>query len=119
MRYAVGIPVEDIKKAHCLAKAALFRKVQKRTGVALDESVLTIGFARRAATYKRADLLFRDVERLKYISKSAGPIQVLYSGKAHPHDAGGKGLIQRVIQAAVGLKDDIKVVYLENYNMAL
>ena len=119
MRYAVGIPIEEIRKAHCLAKAALFKEVQKRTGVSLDESVLTIGFARRAATYKRADLLFRDVERLKAIAKSAGPIQVLYGGKAHPHDGGGKDLIHRVIQAAAGLKDDIKVVYLENYNMAL
>jgi starch phosphorylase len=119
IRYAVGIPVEEIRKAHCLAKAALFREVLKRTGVSLDESVMTIGFARRAATYKRADLLFRDIERLKSIAKSTGPIQVLYGGKAHPADSGGKALIQRVIQAAASLKDDIKVVYLENYNMAL
>jgi starch phosphorylase len=75
MRYAIGIPLEDVRKAHCLAKAALIKEVQKRTGVQLDESVLTIGFARRAATYKRADLLFKDIERLKYISQSAGPIQ--------------------------------------------
>jgi glycogen phosphorylase len=119
MRYAVGIPLEEISKAHCLAKAALIYEVQKRTGVTFDQSVMTIGFARRAATYKRADLLFRDIERLKAIARSAGPIQVLYGGKAHPHDGGGKALIQRVIQAAGGLKDDIKVVYIENYNMAL
>ena len=119
MRYAIGIPLEEIRKAHRLAKEALFREVQKRTGVLLDESVMTIGFARRAATYKRADLLFRDTERLKEIAKSAGPIQVLYGGKAHPADTGGKALIQRVIQAAAGLKDDIKIIYLENYNMAL
>ncbi len=119
MRYAVGIPLEDIRKAHCLAKAALFREVQKRTGVQLSDSVLTVGFARRAATYKRADLLFKDIERLKWITKSAGPLQILYSGKAHPHDAGGKELIHRVIQAAKGLNDNIKIVYLENYNMAL
>ncbi len=119
IRYAVGIPVEEIRKAHALAKAALIKEVQKRTGVLLDESVMTIGFARRAATYKRADLLFRDTGRLKVIARTAGPIQVIYGGKAHPHDAGGKALIQRVIQAAAGLKDDIKVIYLENYNMAL
>ena len=119
MRYAVGIPLDEIKKAHCLAKAALIKEVQKRTGVSFSESVLTIGFARRAATYKRADLLFRDIERLKSIAQSAGPIQVLYAGKAHPHDFGGKDLIHRVYQAAAGLKDDIKIVYLENYNMAL
>ena len=119
MRYAVGIPLDDIRKAHCLAKVALFREVQKRTDVQLSDSVLTIGFARRAATYKRADLLFKDIERLKWITKSAGPVQILYSGKAHPHDAGGKALIHRVIQAAKGLNDNIKIVYLENYNMAL
>ncbi len=119
MRYAVGIHVEEIRKAHALAKSALIREVQKRTGLLLDESVLTIGFARRAATYKRADLLFRDTERLKAISRSAGPIQVVYGGKAHPADLGGKALIQRVIQAAAGLRDDIKVIYLENYNMSL
>ena len=119
MRYAIGIPLEDVRKAHCLAKAALIKEVQKRSGVQLDESILTIGFARRAATYKRADLLFKDIERLKYISQSAGPIQILYAGKAHPHDMGGKALIQRVIQAATGLNDKIKIVYLENYNMAL
>jgi starch phosphorylase len=119
MRYAVGIPLEEIKKAHCLAKSALIKEVQRRTGVLLDESALTIGFARRAATYKRADLLFKDIERLKHIAESVGPIQILYGGKAHPHDAGGKALIQRVIQAADGLKNEIKILYLENYNMAL
>jgi starch phosphorylase len=119
MRYAVGIPLEEIKKAHCLAKSALIKEVHRRSGMLLDESALTIGFARRAATYKRADLLFKDIERLKYISESIGPIQILYGGKAHPHDAGGKALIQRVIQAATGLKNDIKILYLENYNMAL
>jgi starch phosphorylase len=119
MRYAVGIPLEDIRKAHALAKAALLKEVNRRTGLTFDESVLTIGFARRAATYKRADLLFKDIGRLKAIAQSAGPIQVLYGGKAHPHDNGGKALIQRVIQAATGLQGDIKVVYLENYNMAL
>src|SRR6202162_5841146 len=81
MRYAVGIPLEEIRKSHCLAKAALLKEVHKRTGVLLDESVLTIGFARRAATYKRADLLFRDIERLKYISKSAGADHAFFWGK--------------------------------------
>jgi glycogen phosphorylase len=119
MRYAVGVPVKDIKNAHCLAKAALIKEVHTRTGVQFDPSVFTIGFARRAATYKRADLLFKDIERLKSISQSAGPIQILYAGKAHPHDQGGKDLIRRVIQAAAGLGENIKIVYLENYNMAL
>jgi starch phosphorylase len=119
MRHAVGIPLEKIQNAHCLAKAALVKEVAKRTGMALDESVLTIGFARRAATYKRADLLFTDIERLKAIAASVGPIQILYAGKAHPADTGGKALIHRVIQSAGGLKDFIKIAYLENYSMEL
>jgi starch phosphorylase len=119
MRYAVGIPAASIREAHCLAKAELIKEVHKRTGVQFDASVFTIGFARRAATYKRADLLFKDIERLKSISQAAGPIQILYAGKAHPHDQGGKDLIRRVIQAAAGLSENIKIVYLENYNMAL
>jgi starch phosphorylase len=119
MRYAVGIPLDDIRKAHCLAKAALIKEVHRRTGVSLDETVFTIGFARRAATYRRADLLFKDIDRLKHIVETAGPIQILYGGKAHPHDSGGKALIQRVIQSAIGLKNEIKIVYLENYNMGL
>src|SRR5467141_2755325 len=119
MRYALCIPLQEIRKAHCLAKATLIKEVHQRSGVLLDESALTIGFARRAATYKRADLLFKDINRLKYIAESIGPIQILYGGKAHPHDAGGKALIQRVIQAATGLKNAIKILYLENYNMAL
>jgi starch phosphorylase len=119
MRYAVGIPLEEIRKAHGLAKAALFKEVQRRAGVSFDESALTIGFARRAATYKRADLLFKDIERLKQIAASQGPVQIIYAGKAHPQDSDGKALIQRVIQAAAGLNGGIKIVYLENYNMEL
>jgi len=91
--------------------------VRRRSG--LSPTRKSWRFARRAATYKRADLLFKDIERLKRISASVGPIQILYGGKAHPHDGGGKALIQRVIQAAAGLNDNIKIVYLENYNMAL
>lgn len=119
MRYAIGISVEEIRKAHSMAKAALFQEVHRRTGVSLDESILTIGFARRAATYKRADLLFKNIDRLKAMVHSAGPIQVLYAGKAHPNDGDGKALIRRVIEAAAGLKEEFKIVYLENYNMAL
>ncbi|MBD3276391.1 MAG: alpha-glucan family phosphorylase, partial [Candidatus Marinimicrobia bacterium] len=75
----------------------------------------TIGFARRAATYKRADLLFTDLERLTKIA--GGKIQLVYSGKAHPRDHNGKELIQRVIQAGKKLGKEIPLVYLEEYNM--
>jgi glycogen phosphorylase len=80
---------------------------------------LTIGFARRAATYKRSGLLFHDIERLKRIISKVGRIQVVYAGKAHPQDQGGKELIRRVFQAKEALKDQIKVVYLANYDWEL
>ncbi|MGA2072708.1 MAG: alpha-glucan family phosphorylase [Terriglobia bacterium] len=116
LRYAIGIPLEEILSAHALAKHALLEEVQKRTGVQLDEKVMTIGFARRAATYKRADMLFRKPEQLKGIARTVGPLQVIYGGKAHPNDDGGKDLIRRIFQAADVLKDAIKVVYVPNYD---
>ena len=83
----------------------------------MDADILTIGFARRAATYKRGDLLFTDIERLKTISSKVGPLQVIYAGKAHPQDQGGKEVIKRIFQAKEALKKDVKIAYLENYDM--
>jgi starch phosphorylase len=85
----------------------------------MDVEVLTIGFARRAAAYKRADLLFQDVERVRNIASKVGPFQVIYSGKAHPRDEGGKELIKRIFQGKELLKNDIKIAYLENYDLEL
>jgi starch phosphorylase len=120
LRYAIAIPLEEVRSAHLDAKRRLFREISNRRGIQLDESVLTIGFARRSATYKRADLLFSDLERLQRIARHVGPLQVIYAGKAHPHDEGGKSLIRHVYQAASALNgDSIKVLYLENYEIAL
>ena len=119
LRYAIGIPLDEIRTTHAGAKRALLQEVKRRTGVALDRDTLTIGFARRAATYKRADLLFRDVDRLRSIVRKAGPIQVIYGGKAHPRDEGGKELIRRVFEHARALAGSIKIIYLEDYEMAL
>ena len=80
---------------------------------------MTLGFARRATGYKRTDLLFHNLERLKRIAKQAGPLQFIYAGKAHPRDEGGKALIRRVFEAAGAVKDIIPVVYLEEYDMEL
>ncbi len=80
---------------------------------------MTIGFARRATAYKRADLLFSDLDRLTRIARRAGPLQVIYGGKAHPHDDGGKRLIQSIFEAAAALKDKVKIVYVEEYDMSL
>ena len=119
LRYAVSIPLQEIRDAHAESKAALLTEVQRRTGVVLDPAVMTIGFARRATPYKRADLIFSDVERLANIARKVGKLQIIFGGKAHPHDGGGKELIRRIFAADERLKGLVEVVYLENYEMAL
>ena len=119
LRYAVSIPLGEIRRAHGKAKKELLQQVRWLTGIQLDEKVFTLGFARRATGYKRGDLLFTDVERLKQIARQAGPIQLIYAGKAHPRDEGGKTIIRRIFEAGAALADDVRVVYLENYDMAL
>ena len=119
LRYAVGIPLPELRLAHAQAKRELLRQVRWLTGSQLDDQVFTLGFARRATGYKRGDLLFTDIARLKKISQQAGPIQLIYAGKAHPRDDGGKAIIRRIFEAAASLANDVRVVYLENYDMAL
>ena len=119
LRYAIGIPLHEIRQAHAQAKKELFQQVRWLTGVQLDQSVFTLGFARRATAYKRADMLFTDVDRLKRIAHGVGPLQLIYAGKAHPRDEAGKAIIRRIFEAAAALANDVRVVYLENYDMAL
>ena len=119
LRYAGNIAVEDVLDAHAQAKRDLLAEIQARTGVKLDRSVMTIGFARRAAEYKRAGLLFSDIEALRAMTRDVGPIQVVYAGKAHPRDEGGKSLIRGVFDAAEALRGIVPVVYLEGHDMAL
>ena len=76
---------------------------------------MTIGFARRFATYKRANLVFKDLERLRKIG--AGKIQFVFSGKAHPRDQGGKQLIRDIFESAEQIADEIPVAFIENYDM--
>ena len=119
LRYAVAIPLDEVLEAHRAAKRALLDEVERRTEVKLDPTVLTIGFARRSTPYKRGDLVFTDPARLKRITRRNGPIQFVYAGKAHPRDEWGKALIKKIFEAAAGLEDTVKVVYLENYDMHL
>ncbi|MGH9358488.1 MAG: alpha-glucan family phosphorylase [Terriglobia bacterium] len=117
LRYAIGISLGEILEAHARAKQSLLEEVKNITGAQLDSSVMTIGFARRMATYKRADLFFSDLERLKQIVHQVGPVQIVYAGKAHPRDQEGKALIRRVFEAADLLGAALRVVYLPNYGM--
>ncbi|MGC1297905.1 MAG: alpha-glucan family phosphorylase [Alloacidobacterium sp.] len=120
LRYAIDIPEEEIESAHAAAKQLLIDAVAQRAGVGLRPDVFTIGFARRAATYKRADLLFTDPERLVRCAQERGGLQIIYSGKAHPADAPGKAKIRHVIELAKKLNSDtLRVVYLENYEWTL
>ncbi len=113
-----GIPDEEIWHAHMEAKRVLIDYVNKVTNIGMDYDTLTLGFARRATGYKRANLLFSDLEKLKKISKK-GMIQIVFAGKAHPKDESGKRLIQEIFGYIEKLKDQIKIVYLEDYDMGL
>jgi phosphorylase/glycogen(starch) synthase len=86
----------------------------------LDEKALTIGFARRFATYKRATLLFRDLDRLDHIvNNPEKPVQFIYAGKAHPHDGGGKDFIRRIFEVSQMPQFTGKVIFLENYDIEM
>ncbi|HEY3705185.1 MAG TPA: alpha-glucan family phosphorylase [Terracidiphilus sp.] len=116
LRNAIDIPIDQMTAAHARAKEALFAEVGARTGRVLNPRVLTLGFARRVATYKRATLLFNDPERLVRIAQQAGGLQILYAGKAHPQDEPGKNFIRQVVEKTHSLSSDLlQVVYLENY----
>ena len=116
LRNAIDLPEQEILSAHQQAKEALLTEIATRTGLVLNPNVLTLGFARRAATYKRASLMFTDPERLLKIAQQAGGLQILYAGKAHPADEPGKNLIHNVIETAARLSNDmLRIVYLENY----
>ena len=120
LRNAIDLPEKDILAAHATAKGDLLAEVAARTGLVFNPKVLTLGFARRVATYKRATLLFTDPERLAKIATAAGGLQIVYAGKAHPQDEPGKALIQEVFADAARLSNDmLRVVYLENYGWDL
>lgn len=119
LRYVVNVPLQEIHQAHLEAKQNLLTEVKRRTGISLSPSVMTLGFARRMTAYKRADLLFSNLERLKIIAREAGPFQIIYAGKAHPKDEGGKALIRRIFQATKQLSGTVPVIFLEEYDLSL
>ena len=119
LRHALRIPYLEVWAAHMQAKKRLLDHIKRTTGVRFEPDAFTVGFARRTAAYKRADLLFDDIERLRRIAIAAGPLQLVYAGKAHPHDQGAKDLITRVFHAKDRLRDNINMVYLEDYDIDL
>jgi starch phosphorylase len=129
------IPNEELWLLHQYLKGKLLSFVHDRTreqwktgkltsgqvlasGVLLDQEALTIGFARRFATYKRATLIFRDVRRLKRILHAERrPVQILFAGKAHPADGGGKEFIQQVYKYAQDPEFGGRIAFLEDYGI--
>ncbi len=119
LRFAHGLSDTEVWSAHQQAKRELIDRVNAETQAGMDVDTFTMGFARRATSYKRTDLLVSDVERLKAIAARAGRIQIIYGGKAHPNDQTGKELIQRIIQTADSMRPEVCLVYLADYDLNL
>ncbi|MFC1627669.1 alpha-glucan family phosphorylase [Gemmatimonadota bacterium] len=131
------IPDEDIWHAHLAQKTALQTMLRERirrtwvegelktiqvvaSGLLLDPEVLTIGFARRFATYKRANLIFRDLDRLKRLLLDVdSPVQIVFAGKAHPRDTHGQELIRHVYQLALDPDLGGRIAFVEDYDLHL
>ena len=111
------VPDEVLLNAHQVRKEYLLGFANSQVTKALDGNTLTIGFARRAATYKRAQLLFNNLDKLESIG--AGKIQVVFSGKAHPNDSEGKEIIRQIVESSKSMFGQVKIIFLENYNMWL
>jgi starch phosphorylase len=136
-RRVESIPAEELWRTHerrrerlvAYARRCLCAQLQRRgaspsevnaADEVLDPDALTIGFARRFATYKRAALLLRDPARLERILNQAGrPVQIVFAGKAHPRDDAGKALIQQIIKTAQLPQFRRRLVFLEDYDMGV
>jgi glycogen phosphorylase len=118
LRYVTYVALEEIEEAHRQAKRALLDRIRADHGRDLDPDAFTIGFARRSTAYKRAALLLRDVERLDRMAEKHGPLQIVYGGKAHPHDDRGKEIIREIFAASERLSSRVSLVYLEDYGLS-
>jgi starch phosphorylase len=107
---------EQLWETHQTLKREMLAAVAERTGVPLKPDVLTLGFARRAATYKRADLIFRDPARIEPLLRG-GRLQLIFAAKAHPDDAEGKKLLTNLI--AMTRRYPESVVFVPDYSMAI
>jgi glycogen phosphorylase len=116
LRYVMGLPKEKIWAAHVKSKDKLIAYVNKKCNVKMNQKVFTIGFARRATGYKRAEMLLSDLNRLEEIAKKYKGIQIIYAGKAHPNDGEGKEIIKRIFWKIKEMKN-VKVCFIENYNI--
>ncbi len=117
LRYAISVDKERIWQAHQEAKSELIEHVNKVTNAGLDRHVMTVGFARRATLYKRATLLFANLERLRNIHHNGDGLQIIFAGKAHPRDEQGKAMIREIYKIKEKLNNDINITYVPDYDM--
>jgi starch phosphorylase len=116
LRASINIADEEVQDAHAEAKRKLIDYVNKMKNVGMDYNIFTIGYARRFTPYKRPTLLLQDLGRLGALG--ARGLQVIYAGKSHPNDTGGKEAIKEVIKASGEVKN-VKMTFLENYDIDL
>jgi len=119
IRFAMHIPLDDLASAHDRSKHEMIEYVNQHCGTSFDDSAMTIGCARRATAYKRLDLILHDLSRLGAMADRHGPIQIVFAGKAHPRDDAGKNLIRNVFKAMREAPKNVRIAYVENYDMEL
>ena len=119
LRAAFSMDKAEIWSAHMEAKKKLIDFVNGRYNIGMNYDHFTIGFARRQTAYKRPELLISDPQRLMSIAERAGPIQIIYAGKAHPKDGTGKDTIKKIFSAMKTINGKVKMAYIHNYDMAV
>jgi starch phosphorylase len=116
MRADCCLPSDELWAAHARAKARLIERVAAQCEVQLEADVPVIGYARRMTQYKRPDLLFADLDRLKRVA-AKHPLQIVFAGKAHPRDETGKRALELLHRVSRELAGVVKIVFLQNYGM--
>jgi len=119
LRSAFSIDKNEIWNAHMEAKKELINFVNKRYNAGMNFDSFTIGFGRRQTAYKRPELLISNPERLKQISQKFGPLQIIYSGKAHPNDGTGKTSIRNIYSIMKSINNNVKIAFIHNYDMLI
>ncbi|MBN2065433.1 MAG: alpha-glucan family phosphorylase [Candidatus Thermoplasmatota archaeon] len=119
LRSAFSIKKQEIWDAHMNAKRHLIDFVNNRYNVGMNYDYFTIGFARRQTAYKRPDLLISDPGRLMNIAEKVGAVQIIYAGKAHPKDEGGKKAIKKIFDTMKNIDGKVKIAFIHNYDITI
>jgi len=119
LRATFSVGKHEVWAAHMEVKKKLIDFVNEQYNTDMNYDDFTIGFARRQTAYKRPDLLISDSDRLMDIAEKAGPIQIIYAGKAHPKDESGKDTIRKIFEVMKTINGKVKIVFIQNYDMSI